>query len=75
MSSGSLLLLLGFLTLWAELTPVSSQDRPTKPGLCPPGPPKPLCVVKCENDWKCPGQQKCCRYGCLHECKDPIFVK
>ncbi|XP_032074537.1 LOW QUALITY PROTEIN: kunitz/BPTI-like toxin [Thamnophis elegans] len=28
MSSGGLLLLLGLLTLWAELTPVSSQGRP-----------------------------------------------
>uniref|UniRef100_A0A098LWU7 Kunitz n=1 Tax=Opheodrys aestivus TaxID=186591 RepID=A0A098LWU7_9SAUR len=28
MSSGSLLLLLGLLSLWAELTPVSGQDRP-----------------------------------------------
>ncbi|XP_032074536.1 LOW QUALITY PROTEIN: fused toxin protein-like [Thamnophis elegans] len=28
MSSGGLLLLLGLLTLWAELTPVSSQKRP-----------------------------------------------
>ncbi|XP_034260657.1 kunitz-type serine protease inhibitor 4-like isoform X2 [Pantherophis guttatus] len=28
MSSGGLLLLLGFLSLWAELTPVSGQDRP-----------------------------------------------
>nr|QSI84015.1 kunitz peptide [Calliophis bivirgatus] len=28
MSSGGLLLLLGLLTLWAELTPVSSRIRP-----------------------------------------------
>uniref|UniRef100_A0A8C6Y2X0 Uncharacterized protein n=1 Tax=Naja naja TaxID=35670 RepID=A0A8C6Y2X0_NAJNA len=28
MSSGGLLLLLGLLTLWAELTPISGQDRP-----------------------------------------------
>ncbi|KAG8131489.1 putative Kunitz-type serine protease inhibitor 4 protein [Naja naja] len=28
MASGGLLLLLGLLTLWAELTPISSQDRP-----------------------------------------------
>ncbi|KAK9405048.1 hypothetical protein NXF25_009875 [Crotalus adamanteus] len=31
MSSGGLLLLLGLLSLWAELTPVSSQDRPRVP--------------------------------------------
>ncbi|XP_015682427.1 kunitz-type serine protease inhibitor kunitoxin-Tel1-like [Protobothrops mucrosquamatus] len=40
MSSGGLLLLLGLLTLWAELTPVSGQDRPehcdlpVEPGPC-----------------------------------------
>ncbi|KAK9405053.1 hypothetical protein NXF25_009880 [Crotalus adamanteus] len=40
MSSGGLLLLLGFLTLWAELTPVSGRYRPrfcylpAKPGPC-----------------------------------------
>uniref|UniRef100_A0A175KDW0 Kunitz-type inhibitors n=1 Tax=Phalotris mertensi TaxID=1260334 RepID=A0A175KDW0_9SAUR len=28
MSSGGLLLLLGLLTLWAELTPVSGEDQP-----------------------------------------------
>ncbi|KAK9405052.1 hypothetical protein NXF25_009879 [Crotalus adamanteus] len=30
MSSGGLLLLLGLLTLWTELTPVSGQDRPSE---------------------------------------------
>ncbi|XP_026579467.1 kunitz/BPTI-like toxin [Pseudonaja textilis] len=30
MSSGGLLLLLGLLALWAELTPVSGQDRPSE---------------------------------------------
>nr|B5L5P6.1 RecName: Full=Veswaprin-c; Flags: Precursor [Demansia vestigiata]ACC77783.1 veswaprin-c precursor [Demansia vestigiata] len=75
MSSGGLLLLLGLLTLWAELTPVSSLDRPKKPGLCPPRPQKPPCVRECKNDWRCPGERKCCRYGCIYECRDPIFVK
>ncbi|ETE57692.1 hypothetical protein L345_16590, partial [Ophiophagus hannah] len=74
MASGGFLLLLGFLTLWAELSPVSGQDCPKKPGLCPPGPQKLPCVRKCENDRSCPGEQKCCRYGCLYECRDPIFV-
>uniref|UniRef100_A0A098LYG2 Kunitz n=1 Tax=Pantherophis guttatus TaxID=94885 RepID=A0A098LYG2_PANGU len=127
MSSGGLLLLLGLLTLWAELTPVSSQDRPKlchlpheagpcqvyiprfyysstsnkcqqfiyggcqgnannfktkdechftcveKPGVCPQGPQKRPCLAKCQNDWNCPGMQKCCRYGCLTECKDILY--
>nr|AMH40735.1 Kunitz/BPTI inhibitor-3 [Vipera ammodytes ammodytes] len=40
MSSGGLLLLLGLLTLWAELSPVSTRDRPkfcylpADPGRC-----------------------------------------
>ncbi|WP_083202629.1 BPTI/Kunitz-type proteinase inhibitor domain-containing protein [Stappia indica] len=35
MSSGGLLLLLGLLTLWAELTPISGQDRPKFCNLAP----------------------------------------
>ncbi|XP_039198320.1 fused toxin protein [Crotalus tigris] len=133
MSSGGLLLLLGVLALWAELTPVSGQDPPKfcslpaetgqcrgriprfyynsasqqceqffysgcagnannfetkdqcqytcveKPGVCPQGPQqqgqqgKIPCRKNCENDWKCPGQQKCCRYGGMTECKDAVF--
>nr|P83952.1 RecName: Full=Omwaprin-a; Short=Omwaprin; AltName: Full=Oxywaprin-a [Oxyuranus microlepidotus]3NGG_A Chain A, Omwaprin-a [Oxyuranus microlepidotus]3NGG_B Chain B, Omwaprin-a [Oxyuranus microlepidotus] len=49
------------------------KDRPKKPGLCPPRPQKP-CVKECKNDDSCPGQQKCCNYGCKDECRDPIFV-
>ncbi|XP_058033068.1 kunitz/BPTI-like toxin isoform X1 [Ahaetulla prasina] len=129
MSSGSLLLLLGLLTLWAELTPVSGQKRPKlcylppetgpcrarqtrfyynpasnkcqefvyggcqgnanrfetreechftcveKRGVCPQGPQQRPCLEKCQNDWNCPGRQKCCRYGCLAECKDPAYGK
>uniref|UniRef100_A0AAU6NSZ1 Kunitz/BPTI-like toxin transcript variant X5 n=1 Tax=Micrurus mipartitus TaxID=430902 RepID=A0AAU6NSZ1_MICMP len=129
MSSGGLLLLLGLLTLWAELTPVSGQDRPEycylppdsgqclaindayyynpaanecqqfnyggchgndnnfetkdechytcveKPGVCPKGSPKLPCDRKCENDWKCPGEQKCCHYGCLSMCRNPVYGK
>uniref|UniRef100_A0AAU6NT02 Kunitz/BPTI-like toxin transcript variant X4 n=1 Tax=Micrurus mipartitus TaxID=430902 RepID=A0AAU6NT02_MICMP len=134
MSSGGVLLLLGFLTLWAELTPVSGQDRPDfchlhpdpgpckgnirafyyspssnscqefiyggcqgnanrfetrdechhacveKPGECPQGPQqqqqqqKLPCLEKCQNDWNCPGEQKCCRYGCLTECRDIVYT-
>ncbi|KAK9405050.1 hypothetical protein NXF25_009877 [Crotalus adamanteus] len=81
MSSGGLLLLLRLLTLWAELTPVSGQDRPKKRGVCPQGSQqqgqqgKIPCCENCENNWKCPGQKKCCRYGGMTECKDAIFEK
>ncbi|XP_026579465.1 kunitz/BPTI-like toxin [Pseudonaja textilis] len=134
MSSGGLLLLLGLLTFWAELTPVSGQDRPKfchlpaepgpcrakitrfyynsdskqcekfiyggcqgnanrfrtydechrtcveKPGVCPLGPQqqqqqqKLPCLEKCQHDWNCPGEQKCCRYGCLTECRDIVYM-
>ncbi|XP_026549126.1 kunitz/BPTI-like toxin [Notechis scutatus] len=128
MSSGGLLLLLGLLTLWAELTPVSGQDRPRfchlppnpgpcratitrfyynsdskqcekftyggchgnannfetkdkchytcveRPGVCPKPDPDvfTICLVRCESDWKCPGKQKCCNYGCLVDCMNPV---
>ncbi|XP_034280079.1 kunitz/BPTI-like toxin [Pantherophis guttatus] len=128
MSSGGLLLLLGLLTLWAELTPVSGQDRPKfcylpsetgpckakmprfyynsasnkcqeftyggcqgnannfetrdechytcveKPGVCRKAPPdtSTICLVNCENDWKCLGKQKCCSYACKIDCMDPV---
>ncbi|KAK9405044.1 kunitz/BPTI-like toxin [Crotalus adamanteus] len=135
MSSGGLLLLLGFLALWAQLTPVAGQDRPRfcslpaetgpckgriprfyynsaskqcqqfiyggcggnannfetkdqchytcveKRGVCPQGPQqqgqqdKIPCRENCKNDWKCPGQQKCCRYGCMTVCKDAVLWK
>ncbi|XP_015682430.1 kunitz/BPTI-like toxin [Protobothrops mucrosquamatus] len=135
MSSGGVLLLLGLLTLWAELTPVSGKGRPElcylpyktepcnvnmrafyynstldkceeltygecpgnannfttkdkcrytcveKPGVCPQRPHqpgqggKPVCREDCKNDWGCPGKQKCCRYGCLAECKNAVLEK
>ncbi|XP_058032710.1 kunitz/BPTI-like toxin [Ahaetulla prasina] len=127
MSSGGLLLLLGLLALWAELTPGSGQDHPKlcylpkgggpcraiiprfyynlaskqcekftyggckgnannfktldqcrytcmeKPGVCPKSPPKKItpCIAKCINDWTCPKNQKCCKHGCMTECKNP----
>uniref|UniRef100_A0A8C7E4I6 WAP domain-containing protein n=1 Tax=Naja naja TaxID=35670 RepID=A0A8C7E4I6_NAJNA len=45
-----------------------------KPGSCPKLPPGTgtICVVKCQNDQRCPGRQKCCTYGCMVVCKDPV---
>ncbi|XP_032074051.1 kunitz/BPTI-like toxin [Thamnophis elegans] len=128
MSSGGLLLLLGLLTLWAELTPVSGQGPPElchlpaaigsckanmprfyynstfnncqefiyggcqgnannfvtrdechyacveKPGVCPTAPPViiTITVVRCGSDWECEGKQKCCHYGFVIDCMDPV---
>ncbi|XP_015682426.1 scuwaprin-a-like [Protobothrops mucrosquamatus] len=73
MSSGGLLLLLGLLTLWAELTPVSGRYCPKKPGKCPTPDPNvvTICIVTCGSDWECPGKGKCCSYGCLVQCMGP----
>uniref|UniRef100_A0A670ZTE1 WAP domain-containing protein n=1 Tax=Pseudonaja textilis TaxID=8673 RepID=A0A670ZTE1_PSETE len=46
-----------------------------KPGLCPQGPQQRPCLKTCKHDWLCPGQEKCCRYGCLSECKVPVHGK
>uniref|UniRef100_A0A8C5RIV3 WAP domain-containing protein n=1 Tax=Laticauda laticaudata TaxID=8630 RepID=A0A8C5RIV3_LATLA len=46
-----------------------------KPGVCPKGSPLLPCDRKCENDWKCPGKQKCCHYSCLSMCMDPDYGK
>uniref|UniRef100_A0A670ZQN6 WAP domain-containing protein n=1 Tax=Pseudonaja textilis TaxID=8673 RepID=A0A670ZQN6_PSETE len=43
-----------------------------KPGRCPSGPPSSICPVMCKHDGDCPGKQKCCRYGCMVVCKDPV---
>ncbi|XP_060550206.1 kunitz-type serine protease inhibitor bitisilin-2-like [Pantherophis guttatus] len=65
MSSGGLLLLLGLLSLWAELTPVSSQNRP---GFCylrvDPGP----CRAKIPRFYYNSTSKKCQRffYGGCH---------
>uniref|UniRef100_A0A098LY24 Waprin-like protein n=1 Tax=Eublepharis macularius TaxID=481883 RepID=A0A098LY24_EUBMA len=71
-SSGlALLLLAGFLTLWALMPPASAQE---KPGKCPKAPPGTVapCIAKCENDSGCPGPQKCCDWACTRACFDPV---
>ncbi|XP_070600488.1 kunitz/BPTI-like toxin [Erythrolamprus reginae] len=128
MSSGGLLLLLGLLALWAELTPVYGDGRPEfcyfpsetgpcrgkmprfyynstsnqcqmfiyggcggnannfetkkachftcveKPGVCRKAPPGTItiCPARCGSDWECKGKKKCCPYGCMIDCMDPI---
>uniref|UniRef100_A0A670ZLQ9 WAP domain-containing protein n=1 Tax=Pseudonaja textilis TaxID=8673 RepID=A0A670ZLQ9_PSETE len=46
-----------------------------KPGVCPKSPPDIVtpCIAKCENDWKCPKNQKCCTYGCMTTCRGPCM--
>ncbi|XP_054836462.1 omwaprin-b-like [Eublepharis macularius] len=82
-SSGlALLLLAGFLTLWTVMPSASAQGRPGKwpdqygerPGKCPTPPPDThtICIVKCDTDWECPAPQKCCNWGCMRDCFDPV---
>ncbi|XP_026547200.1 kunitz-type serine protease inhibitor 4-like [Notechis scutatus] len=128
MPSASLLLLVGLLSLWIELTPISGWKKherchypvdpghcrahmtrfyynhkynkckkfiyggckgnynnfesfeeclhfcKEKPGVCPKAPPGliTVCPVKCGSDWECHGKQKCCPYGCIVDCTDPV---
>ncbi|XP_070600483.1 BPTI/Kunitz domain-containing protein-like isoform X1 [Erythrolamprus reginae] len=45
-----------------------------KPGVCRKAPPGTItiCPVRCGSDWECKGKQKCCPYGCMIDCMDPI---
>ncbi|KAG8147566.1 hypothetical protein E2320_022996 [Naja naja] len=67
-----LLLLLGLLTLLAEMPP--SMGQAEKPGSCPKLPPGriTICTLYCRYDWQCPRREKCCTYGCTAVCKDPM---
>ncbi|CAI5778622.1 peptide [Podarcis lilfordi] len=44
-----------------------------KPGQCPGEQPgmAGICVVNCEDDWSCPGAQKCCG-SCPRDCAIPV---
>ncbi|XP_053250741.1 omwaprin-c-like [Podarcis raffonei] len=76
MRSAGLVLLVGLLALWTELTPTSGQRPAGKPGQCPGGRPGMAgpCVVRCKDDWSCPGAQKCCG-SCPRACASPVRGK
>ncbi|CAI5778621.1 peptide [Podarcis lilfordi] len=67
------LYLVVLLAFWGELAPVFGQKRPEKPGQCPGEQPgmAGICVVNCEDDWSCPGAQKCCG-SCPRDCAIPV---
>ncbi|XP_033009901.1 WAP four-disulfide core domain protein 3-like [Lacerta agilis] len=76
MKSGALVILVGLLTLWAELTPTSGQKLPVKSGTCPA-----LiqnndteCGQFCSTDNSCPGSERCCQTGCGQQCMLPLEV-
>ncbi|XP_074928251.1 uncharacterized protein LOC116814632 isoform X3 [Chelonoidis abingdonii] len=75
MKSG--LLLLGLLTLWADLPPATGQLRQVKTGKCP----APInagaanCNNFCSTDADCPGSERCCSNSCGRECRLPIGAK
>ncbi|XP_061486729.1 chelonianin-like [Rhineura floridana] len=45
-----------------------------KPGSCLPSPMHVTteCLAYCIHDGNCPGDQKCCSYGCALRCSDPV---
>ncbi|VDI58168.1 Hypothetical predicted protein, partial [Mytilus galloprovincialis] len=57
----------------ADEPPVCCQTRKTKPGSCPI--PKSgmagICLQRCNGDFDCPGNAKCCSNGCGNECSNP----
>ncbi|XP_015282965.1 PREDICTED: papilin-like [Gekko japonicus] len=74
MHCAGLLLLVRLLTFWAELSPGSGQGTPVdKAGTCPAliQWPDQMCGRFCSTDRSCPGQEKCCRTRCAHECRLP----
>ncbi|XP_078504432.1 uncharacterized protein LOC144762993 [Lissotriton helveticus] len=53
-----------------------------KSGLCPTPPSYPTCATFpsrpmniCTSDQQCPGDEKCCEYGCRLQCKKPLQDK
>ncbi|XP_053149430.1 WAP four-disulfide core domain protein 2-like [Hemicordylus capensis] len=73
MRSG-LVLLMGLLALWMELTSAShpAKGGAGKPGICP-HPSVGICPDRCNSDDDCTGNLKCCRIGCGRTCTKPIF--
>ncbi|XP_076095559.1 uncharacterized protein LOC143066552 [Mytilus galloprovincialis] len=53
--------------------PPSTLPGKSKPGSCPK--PKPgtagICLQRCNGDFDCPGNAKCCSNGCGNECSAP----
>ncbi|KAL8179834.1 UNVERIFIED_CONTAM: hypothetical protein K2H54_073359 [Gekko kuhli] len=74
MHRAGLLLLVGLLAFWAEISPGSSQKTPVeKAGTCPAliQWPDQMCGLFCSTDRNCPAEEKCCRTRCSHECRRP----
>uniref|UniRef100_A0A8C5SFZ6 WAP domain-containing protein n=1 Tax=Laticauda laticaudata TaxID=8630 RepID=A0A8C5SFZ6_LATLA len=57
-----------------ECTTSPTSLSAEKPGVCPKASPDliTICPVKCGSDWECHGKQKCCPYGCMVDCMDPV---
>ncbi|CAC5390333.1 unnamed protein product [Mytilus coruscus] len=57
----------------ADEPPVCCRTRKTKPGSCPI--PKSemagICLQRCNGDFDCRGNAKCCSNGCGNECSNP----
>ncbi|XP_060133405.1 WAP four-disulfide core domain protein 3-like [Zootoca vivipara] len=76
MKSGALVILVGLLTLWAELTLTSGQRLAGKPGTCPTLTKNndTQCGQFCSGDNSCPGRERCCQTSCGNQCMLPLEV-
>uniref|UniRef100_A0A8C8S763 WAP domain-containing protein n=1 Tax=Pelusios castaneus TaxID=367368 RepID=A0A8C8S763_9SAUR len=71
MKPGTLALLVGLLTLWAQLQPVSGQPRQEKVGVCPDGVAEEANCTVCQSDSDCEDNLKCCQASCGWSCQMP----
>jgi hypothetical protein len=60
------------LPIFLFTTLVVAQE---KLGVCPSfAPLSSICATRCLDDLSCPGIQKCCTYGCVTQCMDPVGI-
>ncbi|CAM5152240.1 unnamed protein product [Eretmochelys imbricata] len=75
MKPGTILLLVGLLALWTELSPAAGQRRPQpqeKEGVCPDTVVEAAnCTEECQTDSDCEENLKCCQTGCGWSCQIP----
>ncbi|KFO22358.1 Extracellular peptidase inhibitor [Fukomys damarensis] len=77
MKISTVLVLVAFVAMGMDIAyarlPVHKKQQ--KPGDCPEVPRGQfgICAEACSGDQSCPGEQKCCRNGCGHVCKSPVF--
>ncbi|XP_063001350.1 WAP four-disulfide core domain protein 3-like [Elgaria multicarinata webbii] len=62
----------------AQTSDYGPEEKKGKAGFCvasPRGLYEPPCLVACEGDSECPGDQKCCEFACNYRCLPPSREK